>query len=137
MRLLLSYLLFLTLPLEAAKRPNIVILLTDDQTCYSLGCYGNPDVQTPNMDGLARDGVAFDKHYNTTAICMASRASIMTGMLEYKRAATSDTAHCSAQHWERSYPVLLRQSGYRTAFAGKFGFEVGEAPGGKGKLPEE
>ena len=65
---------------DAATRPNIVFLFADDQNTYSVGCYGNKDVQTPNMDQLARDGVAFDKHYNTTAICMASRANVFTGM---------------------------------------------------------
>ena len=39
-----------------AKRPNIVFLLTDDQSTYSAGCYGNPDVLTPNMDQLGADG---------------------------------------------------------------------------------
>lgn len=137
MRFPLCCLLLLTLPVEASARPNIIVLLTDDQTCYSLGCYGNPDVQTPNMDGLARDGVAFDNHYNTTAICMASRASIMTGMLEYKTGCNFEHGALLRQHWERSYPVMLRESGYLTAFAGKFGFEVTDQPGGKGKLPEE
>ena len=65
-------------------RPNIVFLLTDDQSTYSLGCYGNRDVRTPSIDRLAREGVVFESHYVTTAICMASRASIMTGMYEYK-----------------------------------------------------
>ena len=50
-------------------KPNIVFLLADDQNLSSVGCYGNPDVQTPRMDALARDGVVFDRHYNTTAIC--------------------------------------------------------------------
>lgn len=120
----------------AAERPNIVFLLTDDQTTYSLGCYGNEDVQTPNIDGLAAQGVTFDRHYNTTAICMASRASIMTGMLEYKTGCNFEHGPLLRQHWEKSYPVLLRKSGYRTAIAGKFGFLVADAVGEKGILPE-
>ena len=51
----------------------------DDQSTYTMGCYGNPDVKTPNMDQLAADGMAFDNHYVTTAICMASRATVKTG----------------------------------------------------------
>ena len=62
---------------NAAERPNIVFLLSDDQTTYSLGCYDTPDVQTPHLDQLAQDGMAFDHHYATTAICMASRACII------------------------------------------------------------
>jgi len=69
---------------DSASPPNIVFLFADDQCTYSVGCYGNKDVQTPNMDRLARKGLVFDGHYNTTAICMASRASVFTGMYEYK-----------------------------------------------------
>jgi hypothetical protein len=66
------------------RRPNIVFLLTDDQSYLSLGCMGNAQVKTPQMDRLGAQGVIFDAHYDTTSICMASRATIMTGMYEYK-----------------------------------------------------
>ena len=56
-----------------ASRPNIVFLLSDDQTVRAAGCYGNPDVITPNLDQLASEGVRFTNHYITSAICMASR----------------------------------------------------------------
>ena len=104
--------------------PNIVFLLADDQSTYSLGCYGNPDVKTPNMDQLASDGVTFDRHYNTTAICMASRASIFTGMYEYKTGCNFGHGNMRSEVWAKSYPVLLREAGYLTAFAGKFGIVV-------------
>ncbi len=121
----------------AQDRPNIVFLLTDDQTTYSLGCYGNEDVRTPNIDALARDGVTFDKHYNTTAICMASRANIMTGLYEYRNGCNFEHGALVRAHWQRSYPILLREAGYRTAIAGKIGFEVTDEPGTRGKLPKE
>lgn len=109
---------------ETATRPNIIFLLADDQSVLSTGCYGNDEVQTPEMDRLGRDGIIFDRHYNTTAICMASRASIMTGMYEYKAGCNFDMGDLSPELWQQSYPVLLRENGYLTAFAGKFGFEV-------------
>jgi len=109
---------------DSAARPNIVFLFADDQCTYSAGCYGNKDVRTPNMDQLARDGVVFDKHYNTTAICMASRASVFTGMYEYKTGCNFTHGDMHADTWDKSYPVLLREAGYLTAFAGKFGIEV-------------
>ena len=134
----ISILLVATLGVSlAADRPNIVFLLSDDQTTYSLGCYGNNDVSTPNLDRLAADGMAFDRHYNTTAICMASRVNIMTGLFEYKSGCNFEHGPLLRNHWEQSYPVLLRQSGYKTAIAGKFGFVVAAAPGGKGRLPED
>ncbi len=109
------------------SRPNIIFLMADDQCSYSLGCYGNPDVKTPNIDQLAADGIIFDNHYVTTAICMASRATVMTGMYEHKTGCNFNHGPMHDETWQLSYPVLLRQAGYRTAFAGKFGFEIAEA----------
>ncbi len=121
--------LFFTLVLLCAApgqsgRPNIVFLLADDQSFYTLGCYGNADVQTPNIDALAKAGVTFDNHYDTTAICMASRASILTGMYEYQAGCNFGLGNLPARNWAQSYPVLLRQAGYRTAIAGKIGIVV-------------
>ena len=106
------------------KRPNIVFLLTDDQRFNALGCMGNREIQTPNMDKLGADGVVFENHYATTSICMASRATIMTGMYEYKTGCNFNHGSLAAAKFALSYPVLLRQAGYRTGFAGKFGFAV-------------
>ncbi|WP_410001972.1 sulfatase [Rubinisphaera sp. JC750] len=109
---------------ESADRPHIIFLLADDQNTLSVGCYGNSEVQTPQMDRLGRDGVVFDRHYNTTAICMASRASVFTGMYEYKTGTNFQHGDMQPETWEKSYPVLLREAGYYTAFAGKFGIVV-------------
>lgn len=121
---------------EPAERPNIVFLLADDQCTYSMGSYGNADVQTPNLDQLARDGMVFDNHYDTTAICMASRASVLTGKYEYRHGCNFGHGNLLRSHWQRSYPMLLREAGYLTAFAGKIGITVTDEPGGKGRLPE-
>ena len=137
MRLIPILLIALVATVQSAERPNIIFLLTDDQTTYSLGCYGNRDVQTPNMDSLAADGMAFDNYYNTTAICMASRANIMTGKFEYRNGCNFEHGPLLREHWNQSYPMLLRKAGYTTAIAGKIGFEVTSNPGKKGKLPQE
>ncbi|MCF7848659.1 MAG: sulfatase [Kiritimatiellales bacterium] len=115
-------------------RPNIIYLMTDDQCSYSMGCYGNPDVKTPVLDKLASDGMVFDNHYDTTAICMASRAIVMTGMYEFKTGCNFSHGNMMKDIWQKSYPILLRQAGYVTAFAGKFGFDIQDGPDGK-KLP--
>ena len=124
----------------ADDRPNIIFLMTDDQNVRSLGCYGAPCVKTPNIDALAADGVAFDRHYDTTAICMACRATVMTGLLEYRHGVNFDTGTTGdglmrREDWEKSYPMLLRNAGYRTAFAGKFGFMIEDASK-SGRYPE-
>ena len=115
--------------------PNIIFLMSDDQSSYTLGCYGNKDVKTPNLDKLSADGVTFDNHYVTTAICMASRAIVMTGMYEYKTGCNFDHGNMEEKDWKKTYPLLLREAGYVTAFAGKFGFDIAEKPGSKKKQP--
>lgn len=127
----------LTASLLAADRPNIIFLMADDQATYSMGCYDTPGAKTPNLDLLAEDGMIFDAHYDTTAICMASRASVMTGLLEYRTGCNFDHGALLRGHWTKSYPMLLREAGYRIGFAGKFGFEVTSAPNRKGILPED
>ncbi|OYP38861.1 sulfatase [Rhodopirellula sp. MGV] len=112
---------------ETAKRPNIVMIYTDDQCFASLGATGNSDVRTPNMDQLAADGIPFRRHYNSTAICMGSRASVLTGMYEYKTGCNFDHGPMYPELFQQSYPVLLRNAGYRTGFGGKFGFAVTES----------
>ncbi len=124
----------------ADDRPNIIFLMTDDQNVRSLGCFGAPGVKTPNIDALATDGVAFDRHYDTTAICMACRATVMTGLLEYRHGVNFGTGatgdgQMRRKDWAESYPMLLRDAGYRTAFAGKFGFTIEDASEG-GRYPE-
>lgn len=101
-----------------------------------MGCYDTPGAKTPNLDQLAADGMIFDRHYDTTAICMASRASIMTGLFEYKAGCNFEHGPMMQSTWEKTYPMLLRDAGYVTAFAGKFGFVVkGDKP--KPRLPED
>jgi arylsulfatase A-like enzyme len=120
------------------KRPNIIFLMADDQCVYSMGCYGVPGAKTPNLDQLAREGMIFDNHYDTTAICMASRANVMTGLYEYRTGCNFEHGPLMQNIWQQSYPMLLRGAGYKTAFAGKFGFEIKETPDSKdkGKLPD-
>lgn len=122
--------IFLTGLLYACKtdqepvRPNIIFLLTDDQTSIATGCYGNDQVSTPNIDQLAEEGIMFANYYNTSSICMASRASIMTGMYEYRTGCNFKHGPLISALFKQSYPVLLREAGYYTGFAGKFGFGV-------------
>lgn len=142
MRTTLFLIIFFNATLAVADdRPNIIFLMTDDQNVRSLGCYGAPGVKTPNIDALAADGVAFDRHYDTTAICMACRATVMTGLLEYRHGVNFDTGttgdgRMTREDWEESYPIVLRNAGYRTAFAGKFGFTIEDTSKGD-RYPED
>jgi arylsulfatase A-like enzyme len=66
---------------QPARRPNILLILTDDLAAWMLGCYGNREIRTPNIDLLARSGVRFLNHFVVTPICSASRATLFTGRL--------------------------------------------------------
>ncbi len=71
-----------TPPQEAknpTERPNILLILSDDHSAPYLGCYGNPDLKTPNLDGLAQRGVLFHRAYTNAPQCVPSRATILTG----------------------------------------------------------
>jgi arylsulfatase A-like enzyme len=115
--------------LMGAERPNIILLLTDDQNYDTLACTGNGQVRTPNLDRLVSDGLVFHSAYDTTSICMASRAQVMTGMYEYKTGCNFSHGPLTTDKWKKTYPVLMREAGYHTGFVGKFGFSVKE-PGG-------
>ena len=103
-------------------RPNLVFLLADDLAAGAVGYSGNRDVITPHIDRLARDGVRFVSHYDTTSICMASRCTILTGLYEYRHGCNFEHGNLERLFIEQSYPVRLRQAGYFTGFAGKIGF---------------
>ncbi|MFI3318767.1 MAG: sulfatase-like hydrolase/transferase [Rikenellaceae bacterium] len=108
----------------AAERPNIILFLTDDQAFNTIAAWGNNQIKSPNLDRLAQSGVSFKNHYATTSISMASRAIVMTGMYEYKTGCNFLVGGLPTESFERSYPMVLRESGYYTGFAGKFGFAV-------------
>jgi arylsulfatase A-like enzyme len=105
----------------AGKRPNLIVLVTDDQRWDTLGCMGNRIIETPNIDRMAAAGVVFTNHFVTTSICMSSRASLFTGLyLRSHRINDFQTAFSEPQY-ARTYPEILRRAGYRTGFIGKWG----------------
>lgn len=123
---------------EAAPRPNILVILTDDHVYRAIG-YNNPNVKTPNLDRLAGEGVIFDRTYVASPICVASRASLMTGVFPQQHGAVglnTDGFRKSVVEDKRfrTLPMVLSESGYRTAFCGKshlgpptdYGFQEGE-----------
>ncbi len=111
-------------PIQAETRPNFVVIVADDMRYDMLGAAGNRIIRTPHLDALARDGVRFKNAFVTTAICAASRATILTGLYERTHRYTFRNKPISATQWSHTYPVLLKQAGYRTGFVGKFGVEV-------------
>lgn len=106
---------------KTSKRPNIILLVTDDQRWDTLGCMGNRVIQTPNLDRLARYGVLGTNNFCTTSICAPSRATLLTGMYVSSHGVEDFNTPLPTDRFAESYPVLLRQAGYRTGFVGKWG----------------
>jgi len=103
------------------RRPNLLLVVTDDQRFDQMSCAGHPTLQTPRMDDLAQRGVRFTNAFVTTAICAASRASILTGRREGRHGYTFGKPPMGRELGRSTYPKLLRDAGYRTGFVGKWG----------------
>jgi len=108
------------------KRPNIIFIISDSHRSEALGVAGNPFVQTPHLDKLANEGTRFENAYVTSAICMASRASFLSGQYMSRHMITDFATDFSDETLRNTYPLLLRSSGYQIALIGVWG--VGNNP---------
>lgn len=98
-------------------RPNFLFIITDQHRADHLGCYGNPVVKTPHIDGLAKNGTRWDRFYVANPICMPNRASIMTGRMCSVHGARHNGIPLSKDH--TTFVELLRDAGYSTGLIGK------------------
>ena len=99
------------------KRPNFLFIITDQHRADHLGCYGNPIVKTPNIDGIAEKGTCWDRFYVANPICMPNRASIMTGRMSSLHGARHNGIPLSKDH--TTFVELLKDAGYSTGLIGK------------------
>lgn len=114
------------------ERPNILLIMTDQQRGDCLGCDGHPMVETPNLDELAAEGVRFNCAYSATPSCIPARATLMTGqnqwhtgilgMGEGQRRMPADYPH--------TLPGELAKAGYHTQLVGKMHFHPSRALNG-------
>lgn len=102
------------------KRPNILLIYTDQQRWDAMGVNGNSDVQTPHLDRLANESVNFDHYFVQNPVCMPSRASFLTGQYP----STLGITHMGVPVPEDfvTLPKMLRNSGYCSANIGKLHF---------------
>lgn len=107
---------------EAASRPNVLLLISDNQNWNDVGCYGNHLLKTPNLDRLAREGVRFDFAFATTASCGPSRAVMYTGLYTHQNGQYGHPQHYHNYHLRpevRTVFSLLKTNGYQTGLIGK------------------
>ncbi|KKL92821.1 hypothetical protein LCGC14_1880880, partial [marine sediment metagenome] len=109
--------------MSSSSRPNIVFILTDQQSASMMGCAGNGYLSTPAMDRLAAEGVRFDRAYCTNPVCMPSRFSLMTGRMSSEIDLRGNSASHIPAIPERikrtALGWLLRDAGYDVAYGGK------------------
>src|SRR5262245_10062555 len=105
---------------EPAKRPNVVLIITDDQGYGDLGVHGNAKIRTPNLDRLAQQSVRLT-HFYACPVCSPTRASLMTGRYNYRTGVVDTYLGRSLMHPdELTIAELLRDAGYRTGIFGKW-----------------
>jgi len=118
--LTLLTLLFLSAPVLAAERPNILFIFSDDHAPHAIGAYNGwlkPVNPTPNIDRLARQGMLFENSFCTNSICGPSRAVIMSGKHSHKNGFMNNG---NSFDWNQQiFPKLLQKAGYTTAIYGK------------------
>ncbi len=114
---------------QTKSRPNIVLVMTDDQGWGQVGYYNHPVLKTPNLDAMAANGLRFDRFYAGSASCSPTRASVMTGRSNDRTGVLNHGYPLRIQ--EKTLPQAMQKAGYATGHFGKWhlnGFSGGGVP---------
>jgi arylsulfatase A len=118
-----------TLRADDAKRPNFIVVFCDDQGYQDLGCFGSPNIKTPNIDRMAAEGMRFTDFYSGYCVCSASRASLLTGCYQPRISmpgVLGPRSNVGLHPDEVTIADLLKTKGYATMCIGKW--HVGDKP---------
>lgn len=118
------------------KKPNVIFLLTDQLRAMSLPRYGNPPIETPNIDRLASEGMRFTNSISTCPVCTPYRSMMLTG--RHPQSTGHIMNFVNTRHDEISIADTLKDEGYQTAWVGKWHLHRGSFPniGGRDFVPE-
>jgi len=110
------------------RKPNLIVILADDMGYGDIGCYGSPDVPTPHIDSIAKNGTRFTDGYVSCAVCSPSRAALLTGRYQHRFGHEFNSGPLEREaevgfglpHGERILPQHLKPAGYRSMAIGKW-----------------
>jgi arylsulfatase A-like enzyme len=122
-RIFIVLLLFAFFQASSQKRPNILIIVSDDHAFQTISAYGSKLMQTPGIDRIAKEGAGFNKAYVTNSICGPSRAVILTGKYSHKNG-FKDNENSRFDGSQNTFIKELTKSGYQTAWIGKWHLET-------------
>jgi len=115
--------LMLTFSSIAQQRPNVIVIYSDDQGAIDLNCYGAKDLETPNIDQLARSGTMFTNFY-ASPVCSPSRASLLTGLNPQRAGLPGNASELNdavGMPTDRfTMAEMFKAAGYATAHIGKW-----------------
>lgn len=109
--------------------PNIILIFTDDQGYQDVGVFGSPNIETPNLDQMAQEGIRLSSFYSAQPICSASRAGILTGCYPNRigiHNALGPGSPIGINSSEMTLAEMLKRIGYKTAIFGKW--HLGDSP---------
>ncbi|MGC9344688.1 MAG: sulfatase family protein, partial [Bacteroidales bacterium] len=109
------------------NRPNIILLMSDDQGWGQVGYYNHPYLETPNLDAMAANGLRMDRFYAGAPVCSPTRASVLTGRANDRSAVYSHGEPMRIQ--EKTIVQMLKENGYKTAHFGKWHLNGLRGPG--------
>jgi arylsulfatase A-like enzyme len=115
---------FFSLKAQNRVQPNIIVIVAEDMRYDELGFLEKTPVETPNLDKLAEKSLVFTNAYTTSPVCPASRAGIFTGLPVTNHGVVHYKSKMKKEIWQKSYPVLLHEQGYKTGFVGNFGMQI-------------
>jgi arylsulfatase A-like enzyme len=119
----IACLLMLCCPGWAADRPNILLILPDQMRGSAMGCDGNREVKTPNIDRMAAEGILFKRTYANVPVCCPARAILMTGTYPHVNGMVANDLRLREE--QVTLAEILAEAGYRTGFIGKWHLDGG------------